>query len=457
MPLSAKPESAAMPRGADVDRVNRPGTNRQLQQQLDEQHRFSHLITALSSRMVSFADADVEHGMDDALRLIGEYLGVDRVNIAEADSGTFRVLHGWGAPGVTPIPKTFVTSQLPWYIDQIWRGNIIRISNLDELPAEAVLERESAKRIKTQSNLALPLKIGDGVVGALTMATERKTREWPDELVTRLLFVAEMLSNVLARKRAADRLRRQQEELAHVGRVAAMGELAAIIAHELNQPLTAILNNAQAMRRCVQAGRVDPAETDDALGDIVGSASRAGEIIRRLRNLLIKGEPSRAAVDLGQVFLDIEPIVRVEAREYEVAIDLDLAQSLPLVDADAIQLQQVLLNLTGNACHTMERLPRGERRLAIRSWRGPDGEVGIDVTDNGLPPDDATFSRMFEPFFTTKSSGMGMGLTISRSIIESHGGLLSASRNAPRGVTMRVALRAEPRDVPKKILGSKRT
>jgi signal transduction histidine kinase len=193
-------------------------------------------------------------------------------------------------------------------------------------------------------------------------------------------------------------------------------------------------------------------ETVEALGDIAADANRAGAIIRRFRALLRKGEPALSAIDLNRLIADVEPIIVAELREYEIALKLELAKGLPPGRGDAVQLQQVLLNLVSNACHAMAATPRGQRELTIRTARGA-GEAGgaadaqedlvrIDVCDTGPPVPRHVFRRIFEPFFTTKATGLGMGLAISRSIVAAHGGRIWATQNPLGGIAMHVALPA---------------
>jgi C4-dicarboxylate-specific signal transduction histidine kinase len=335
---------------------------------------------------------------------------------------------------------------MPWYVRQLRHGEAVAVTRADDLPAEAAHEREMMRRMGTKSHLAIPLSVGHGVVGALSLGALRRRHEWPYDLVQRLRLIGQIFATALGRKKANDRLARQQQELAHVGRVAAMGELAAILAHDLNQPLTAILTNAQATRRLLEQGRADVGETDEALADIADDANRAGEIIRRLRALLRKGEPSLTVVDVNRLLSELDLIIAAELREYEVALKLELSDELPGVKADAVQVQQVLLNLVSNACHAMSGIPRAERELVIRTARdrGAGGVemILLEVSDFGPPIPAAVFARIFEPFFTTKATGLGMGLAITRSIIAVHHGRVWASQGQRRGITVHVALPA---------------
>jgi signal transduction histidine kinase len=233
----------------------------------------------------------------------------------------------------------------------------------------------------------------------------------------------------------------QRDELAHVARVGALGQLTAALAHELNQPLAAIRANAQATRRLLAAGR-RPDDLDEALGDIASDAARAADLIRRLRDLLRRREMEKIPVDVNRVIQDVEPIALPEARRHEARLALRLAPDLPRVAGDAVQLQQVLLNLVRNAGEAMTSTPVERREIVVRTSAGTEAEVTVAVEDAGPPVDPATLGAMFTPFHSTKPEGLGMGLAISRSIVEAHGGRLWAERREAGGLAVRFTLPA---------------
>lgn len=247
--------------------------------------------------------------------------------------------------------------------------------------------------------------------------------------------------DVTERKRAEEereRLRRLEAELAHVNRVSTMGELAAALSHELKQPLTAAMTNANACLRWLKRGELEEARKSVAM--IVQDGHRATEIIDGLRSFYRKGPPrERELVDLNGVIREMLVLLRTESRRHSIQMRTELAAQLPPVMADRVQLQQVLLNLMLNAAEAM--VDTGGD-LTIQSQLGQDGAVLIDVRDTGvgLPADGA--DQMFKAFFTTKPQGSGIGLAISRSIVEAHGGRLWATANAGRGATFHFTLPA---------------
>ncbi|MGA8441872.1 MAG: MHYT domain-containing protein [Candidatus Sulfotelmatobacter sp.] len=212
-------------------------------------------------------------------------------------------------------------------------------------------------------------------------------------------------------------------ELAHVARIATMGELTASIAHEINQPLTAVVNYGNFAMRQVASGAPNLQELRETIVEIVNDGTRASAVISRIRALLQKGAPDRIGLDINEVIREVMILVRHEATQSRVSVRLDLAADVPRVLGDRVQLQQVLINLVVNSIEAMRTLTDRPRELLIKSAKNADA-VLIKVQDSGKGLDPEQAGRIFEPFFTTKPQGIGMGLSISRSIIESHGGRL---------------------------------
>jgi signal transduction histidine kinase len=245
-----------------------------------------------------------------------------------------------------------------------------------------------------------------------------------------------------AELRAKAALQSRDAEMAHLLRVSAMGEMAAQLAHELTQPLGAIANYAAGCRRRLEATPGQPAELIGAVDRIGREALRAGEIIRRLRGFVRKAEPRRAPVDVNALVREVAELVDGEARERGVAIDLSLQPALPDVDADAVEIEQVLINLARNALEAMQESPGDTPTLTVATRLQDAALVEVIVRDTGPGLANGT-EVIFEPFHTTKPNGLGMGLAISRTIVESHGGTLAALPNPIRGATFRFTLPAK--------------
>jgi signal transduction histidine kinase/integral membrane sensor domain MASE1 len=245
--------------------------------------------------------------------------------------------------------------------------------------------------------------------------------------------------DVTERRRAELEAQRARQELAHFSRVSTMGELTASLAHQLNQPLTGILSNAQAARRFLDASPPDVQEIRDIVGDIIEDDRRAGEVIRRMRDMMTKVSSEMVALDVNALIRDVAVLMASDTIIRNVPFVFELAPEAPFVRGDRVELQQVVLNLLMNAMDAVEDRPVAERGVIVRS-ECRNGSVLVSVKDSGWGLAPGAEANVFEPFFTTKATGMGMGLAIARSIVESHGGHIWAESNAHRGATFFVSL-----------------
>lgn len=241
------------------------------------------------------------------------------------------------------------------------------------------------------------------------------------------------IHDITDRRRAEDEARQMQDRIAHFGRISTMGEMAAGIAHEVNQPLTAIATYAQASQRLIAAGDFSPAEIAEALEHISAQALRAGEVIRRLRTFVKNREVKRELIEANRLLEDVLTLAQTDARHHGVHISLDAASQAPQVQADAVQIQQVILNLVRNSIDAMQNVPEPRREIMLRTHVDAEGDVEFMVADRGIGLDPATVAELFNPFYTTKPGGTGLGLSISRSIIRAHGGKLWCSPNPGGG------------------------
>jgi C4-dicarboxylate-specific signal transduction histidine kinase len=295
---------------------------------------------------------------------------------------------------------------------------------------------ETGEERSRQGGVELPLRRADGhsLWVNLSVSVIPPTDASPP-------LTSAVVIDISARRRAIEDWRKGQSEVARATRLTTMGVLAASIAHEVNQPLSGVVTNGQAADRWLSADKPDIAEARAALSRIVRDGNRAAEIIKSIRNVLdpVGEEPRPLAIN--EVIERLVPLVENELAAQSIRLVLDLAKGLPEVTGDAVQLQQLVLNLILNGIDAMRGTPDTERVLAVRAQKAGNGVV-VSVEDHGSGLPDIPSDRLFEPFFTTKAEGMGVGLAICRTVVESHGGRIWAEPLAPRGAKFAFALPA---------------
>ncbi|MDB5652221.1 MAG: multi-sensor signal transduction histidine kinase [Hyphomicrobiales bacterium] len=252
-------------------------------------------------------------------------------------------------------------------------------------------------------------------------------------------FILESNTDIGERKRAQDSLAHAQAEVAHVSRVSILGELMASIAHEISQPLAAIVTGGEASLRWLQIQPPQIEEVRLSVERMIGDGRRAGEVVRHLRSLARKDDVKTETVDINETIEDAIDLLRREIALHRVCLKLDLETALPQISGDRIQLQQVFINIIMNSIQAMANVDR-ERRLVVISRAAADETLVVAISDTGAGFDPVQEQQLFDAFFSTKPDGLGMGLAISRSIIEAHDGRISAARNASTGATFRIIL-----------------
>jgi two-component system sensor kinase FixL len=551
---------------------------------LRERLRFEELLSQLSGAFVHHPSHQMGQAFETWLERVGHFLGLDWVVLRQFSEGhrELKVVAGWHAAGRGPSPPVLEASEFSWTARRFMSRESVAWSDLQDVPKEAVAEKELLQRIGIRSLLGIPLVAGEQVLGSLGLASTSARRSWPEDLIQRCRLLADVFASALARKRVEDALRasetiksavlesltshvavldrdgfiiavneswkrfardsglpteesigvgvnylevcrsaanggdpearavcagivgviegsrpsfsheyqeppphsgrrwfhmmvvpllrpeggavishtdvterrhaemeakRSQQELAHYLRVSTVGALTTSLAHELNQPLTAILANAQTARRLLSAPAANELELREILGEIIEEDKRAGEVIQRLRELLRKGEPERVPLDANVLVRDVCRLLDSDALIRGVTLRVDLAPGPLVTLGDRVQLQQVVLNLIVNAIEALAHF-EGDRTVRVRTAEAPGGLVRVSIEDTGpgLRPSDR--GRIFQPFYSTKTKGMGMGLSIARSILEAHGGTIVAEDNPVAGATFTFNLPPAPTSRP---------
>jgi C4-dicarboxylate-specific signal transduction histidine kinase len=410
---------------------------------LQELLTFERLLAELSSRFANVSGDRLETEIESALRQLLQFLDFDRSNFGEFTAdGWVTVLCSVAIDRVERYPPGPAPAFLSWYLGQLRAGKILRIRSLDALPPEAIGEIEYYRRSDIHSSLGIPLRVSGRIVGLINFSAFRFTRDWPDDLIARLKIIGEVMAQALVRKRSEAALQAAQSTLARITRLTTINEVAASIAHEVNQPLAAIVANGKAALRWLRKTPPEAAEAAENVNQIIGDAHRASRVVATIRGMFNKEEHAKGFLDVKEVIEEVVELLRGELNSRRVSVRTDLSQDLPQISANRVQLQQVVLNLVMNAAEAMSTLSDGSRVLSISSKLRQSEEVIIAFEDCGPGIDPKNMDRIFEPFFTTKSQGMGMGLAICRSIVDAHGGQLSASPGIAQGAVFQIALPA---------------
>jgi predicted ATPase/signal transduction histidine kinase len=404
----------------------------------------------------------LQHGAGERALLILQR-GDDQQIAAEARSVRNKIAVDFRESTLTPseLPESLIR-----YVIRTQERVILRDASIDNIFSEDEYIREKRPR----SVLCLPLIKGRRLIGTLYLENNLAPNVFAPNRLAALELIAsqaaisleqallyaeltraneELKAEIAERRRAEEALlekeaslRQAQTELAHVSRLTTMGEMAASIAHELNQPLAGMVTNANASLRWLAGNSPDLAEAREAIGRIVRDGTRAGDVVTRLRALFKKANPAKEAVDINTAIEEVLVLTQSEVKRNKVLLRMDLAANLPPVTGDRVQIQQVALNLILNAIEAMSTVDDRERELIVGTHSGEHDQIRVMVRDSGIGFDPLNAERIFDAFHTTKPSGLGLGLAISRSIVNWHGGRLWAVSNDGPGATFQFTLSA---------------
>jgi signal transduction histidine kinase len=418
--------------------------NASSQSSVEEVHLFDAIVAQVARALVLVTINEMDAEINLWLKRIGTDLDLDRSTIAELNplTGLAKFTHGWAREPYRLIRRPLNANRLlPWTVHRMLAGETVVMASPDKLPNEAAVDRKSFLRYGPKSNVIVPIRVGGTVVGGMSFASLRRERRWPAGTVQAFQAIGEIFGFGLERKRAMAETLRLRNELSYVSRVTTMGELAASMAHELNQPLGAIMSNAEALQAMLELEEPDLDEVRAGIADIIQDDNGARETIQRVWALFRRGEVTKSKIDAGELLSDICRIVRTDALLRNISLKIDVKRPVPPVFAERVQLQQAFINLVLNAFDAVASIDNGPREVraeAFASSQNNTVEILVRDTGKGIAPE--AIPHIFDPFFTTKPNGMGMGLAIARSIIDGHGGKLSVAPNSERGTTFKISL-----------------
>ena len=411
---------------------------RRSQQSFDRRERFPDLLGTLSTRFAKISYDEIEAEIDGWLERVCRSLDLDRSVIAEylPEKGDFYTTYQWNREGFPPVNLgVAASSDLPWVSDKGAKGNIVIVSDASDLPADAARDRSFMLSSGPKAMVAVPLIIETRLVAGITFEDFHGPRQWTPSLVARLKLVADIFANALERKRStieANKIRNQAES---VGRLALMGEMAAAMAHELSHPLSAILANAQAALRLLESAHLNLRELKETLDDVITAERRAAAYVAKVRALFRGTELHMESLQVAVVLNAVASLTRSDLSARNTALQIQIEAGLPMIAADRVGIEQVMINLIHNATDAACENNGCARQVTVRAFRRDPRWIAIAVSDTGKGIDSKDVRNIFRPLFTTKANGTGLGLTIVRSIVESHGAKIHVRSEPGAGAT----------------------
>jgi PAS domain S-box-containing protein len=399
-----------------------------------------HTVTQLLAEAVS-----LEEVAPKILETVCEFLlwEVGALWSVDAEADVLRCIEVWHRESVK-VPQFEAVCRQSTFMPGIGLPGRIWSSHepayISDVTDDANFPRASIARSEgLHAAFGFPIMLGGDVLGVMEFFV-REIRRSEQELLSMMAILGSQIGQFIEGKRAEEKLHKAQAELAHVTRVTTMGELVASIAHEVNQPLAAIISNGSACLRWLMGDAPNLEEARETARRVIRDGNRASEVINRIRALVRKTASDKVQLDINQAVQEVVDLTEHEAVRKGVALLTELASDLPFVLGDRVQLQQVILNLIMNGVEAMASVADRPRELLIRSSQREADQVLVSVQDSGIGIDRQNLEKIFETFYTTKAQGMGMGLAISRSIIEAHGGRLWATPNDGPGATFQFTL-----------------
>ena len=413
--------------------------------ELPEIERFESLLDDLSATLAQATSNDVDTQIETWLGRICLALNLDRSAIYERDTPgeMVRTSHTWIRSGIPPFPRRFDPERLvKTSTDWIMAGNQLVFSNPSEIPPALSDVRRFVVRYGPKASALFPMWAGNRVIGAASFGKFRSHREWPSRLLEQLKLAVRIFAGAIERKQAEAAVDAARAELALAQRRSMMGEMVASLAHEVNQPLGAILSNLGGIARLLSQGNPDPALATKAVSNAIEDTKRAADVVRRIRGLFRGDTTHKVAVDAGALVNEVSALIASEAAAREVRVKIEPPRTKTRVIGDRVLLQQCILNLLMNAFEAVVTVDRDRRQVTTKINPARDGWIAISVIDNGPGIHPSIAGRLFEPFVTTKSHGMGLGLLVTRSIMEDHGGKIESCSGDAGGTTFTLTLPA---------------
>jgi C4-dicarboxylate-specific signal transduction histidine kinase len=415
-----------------------------------------HLVEALEEqaatsevlRIISNSPTEIQPVLDAVGENAGRLCDANNAVIFRLEGNLLRLVASYGGIPATSHAREGIPANRDTVIGRAaCDRRTIHVHDLAAEDSEYPVGSRHAKREGHRTTLATPLLRKGTPIGVI-LIRRMEVRSFRDKQIALLETFADQAVIAIENVRLFEAEKQRTLALAHANRVATMGHLAASIAHEVKQPIAAVVTTADAALRWLDAQPPELGEVRQALGGIIKDGNRASDVIGRIRGLITKVPPRHDPLDVNQAIVDATTLTRSELFNHRIALQIQLAQGLPVVQGDRIQLQQVLLNLIINAIEAMSAVNEGPRELLISSASNAADSVLVAVQDSGPGLTPESSDRLFQAFHTSKPDGMGMGLSICRSIVEAHGGRVWAAASTPRGAIFQFTLPARRESTP---------
>jgi C4-dicarboxylate-specific signal transduction histidine kinase len=399
-------------------------------------------------RIISNSPTEIQPVLDAVGENAGRLCDANNAVIFRLEGNLLRLVASYGGIPATSHAREGIPANRDTVIGRAaCDRRTIHVHDLAAEDSEYPVGSRHAKREGHRTTLATPLLRKGTPIGVI-LIRRMEVRSFRDKQIALLETFADQAVIAIENVRLFEAEKQRTLALAHANRVATMGHLAASIAHEVKQPIAAVVTTADAALRWLDAQPPELGEVRQALGGIIKDGNRASDVIGRIRGLITKVPPRHDPLDVNQAIVDATTLTRSELFSHRIALQIQLAQGLPVVQGDRIQLQQVLLNLIINAIEAMSAVNEGPRELLISSASNAADSVLVAVQDSGPGLTPESSERLFQAFHTTKPDGMGMGLSICRSIVEAHGGRVWAAASTPRGAIFQFKLPARRESTP---------
>jgi len=405
--------------------------------------RFESLVGELSAAMARAPAELVDREIESWLGKISRVLDLDRSAVYERDSADapLRTTHTWVRPNFPLFPRRYDPEKLLMRsVKLVMAGNTLTFASPGDIPADYPELRRLVERYGPKASAAIPMWAGGKVIGAASFGKFRAARMWPSELLDHLSLAVRLFGSAIERKQSETAIRAARTELRVASRRNSMSELVASLSHEINQPLGAILSNLSGVARLLSQGNPDPAMALEAVNNAIEDTKRTAEIVRRIRSMFKNQAEHKTAIGMGTLIDEVVKLTAGEAVVRKISVQTQVSPPGQRVLGDSIQVQQCVLNLVMNAFDAIAEARSAPRSVTIKVTPEETRWVGISVSDSGAGISPAIANRLFQPFVTTKIDGMGLGLLVTRTIVEGHGGRIWATPNPDRGTTFTFTL-----------------